>query len=218
MRFGRLILILALGFGLSACTSKFKTYDGPPVTEVQVHKAERKLYLLSGTEVLKAYDVSLGRAPVGDKLVEGDAKTPEGSYMIDKRNPNSEYHLSIGISYPNEEDRELALAAGMRPGGDIFIHGANGKGKNRGDWTWGCIAVTNKEMEDVYAMVRDGTPIHIFPDASGPAPDPLALEPVLTEPLSPLDPAAPEAPPIELAQLPNAEVVGTIVEAEGVTP
>jgi L,D-transpeptidase catalytic domain len=216
MRLGRLIMVVAMACGLSACTSKFKTYDGPPVTEVQVHKAERKMYLISGNQVLKSYDVALGQRPEGDKLVEGDARTPEGSYMIDKRNPNSDYHLSIGISYPNEEDRETALALGRRPGGDIFIHGANGKGRNKGDWTWGCIAVTNKEIEDVYAMVRDGTPIHIFPSAAGPAPDPLAIDPALTTPADPA--AAPVAPPIELAQLPNADVVGTTVVPAGVTP
>ncbi len=206
----RILLAIALAFGLSACSSKFKTYNGPEVTEVQVHKAERRMYLLHGSEVLESYEIALGRQPVGHKQFEGDARTPEGTYLIDRRNPNSDYHLSIGISYPNVNDYAFATSAGQEPGGDIFIHGENGKGRNKGDWTYGCIAVTNKEMEDIYAMVRDGTPIRIFPDSSGPPPAP---QPVLTVPL-PDGTVAPAA----VAQLENAEVVGTIADASGVTP
>jgi hypothetical protein len=105
-----------------------------------------------------------GFAPEGHKQFEGDGKTPEGEYIIDRRNPNSRFHLSIGISYPNAADRAFARSQGKSPGGDIFIHG-RGKypGSNRDDWTWGCIAVTDREMEDIYAMVRNGTPITIKP-------------------------------------------------------
>jgi murein L,D-transpeptidase YafK len=163
MRLVRIILVLAAFLALSACATKFKTYNGPEVTSVQVHKAARKMYLLHGTQVLEAYDVHLGFAPIGHKQVEGDGKTPEGSYFIDRRNPNSEYHLSLGISYPNDADRAYAASIGEKPGGDIFIHGAPKKRVSVRDWTLGCIAVTDKEMEWIYAMIRDGTPIQILP-------------------------------------------------------
>ncbi len=159
----RLVAIFALAFGLSACASKFKTYNGPAVTSVQVHKADRKMYLLHHEKVLKSYNVALGWAPTGHKAFEGDGKTPEGSYFIDRRNPNSEFHLSLGISYPNPADVAFAEAQGKRPGGDIFIHGWSRKPIKRRDWTAGCISVKDREMEMIYAMVRDGTPIHILP-------------------------------------------------------
>ena len=88
----------------------------------------------------------------------------EGTYVIDRRNPNSKFHLSIGISYPNQDDIAAAKALGKSPGGDIFIHGRPKKWRNGvDDWTWGCIAVTDREIEDIYAMVRNGTPITIRP-------------------------------------------------------
>lgn len=151
--------------GLGACTeSKFKTYRGPEVTYVVVNKEARKMYLMHHNRVLKDYQIDLGFAPLGDKFYEGDGKTPEGTYLIDRRNPNSKFHLSLGISYPNRQDRAEAAALGKPPGGDIFIHGnSNLFRREKGDWTWGCIAVTDKEMEDIYAMVRDGTPIQINP-------------------------------------------------------
>lgn len=156
----------AAAFGLGACTStsKFKTYNGPEVTYIVVNKEARRMYLFNNNKVLKDYDVDLGFAPIGDKFFEGDGKTPEGTYLIDRRNPNSKFHLSLGISYPNAVDRAEAAALGKPPGGDIFIHGQS-KAFRKGteDWTWGCIAVTDTEMEDVYAMVRNGTPIQINP-------------------------------------------------------
>lgn len=150
---------------LGACSaSKFKRYDGPEVTYVVVQKGARRMMLLHHDQVLEGYRVQLGFAPEGHKEVEGDGKTPEGIYLIDRRNPNSNYHLSLGISYPNELDRARAAAIGKPPGGDIFIHGQKNPFKrDKSDWTWGCIAVRNKEMEDIYAMVRDGTPIQINP-------------------------------------------------------
>ncbi|MFN4154399.1 MAG: murein L,D-transpeptidase family protein [Paracoccaceae bacterium] len=159
----RILALLVLAFGLTACgSSKFKTYNGPEVTSVQVHKGARKMYLLHHEKVLKSYDIALGFAPEGHKEFEGDGRTPEGTYIIDRRNPNSEFHLSIGISYPNQADREYAKALGKSPGGDIFIHGGPRKKVTRRDWTAGCIAVTDKEMERIYAMVKDGTPIQIL--------------------------------------------------------
>lgn len=165
MRFIKVFLILAVMLGVSACSSKFKNYYGPEVTQVVVNKSDRKMYLLHHNKVLKAYDVGLGFAPAGHKAFEGDGRTPEGDYTIDRRNPNSKFYLSIGINYPNEADAALAKALEKRPGGDIFIHG-QGPSYKRGsprDWTAGCIAITDKQMRDVYAMVKDGTPIRINP-------------------------------------------------------
>lgn len=150
---------------LSACSSsKFKRYNGPEVTYVVVNKEARRMYLLHHDKVLEDYDIKLGFAPIGHKQIEGDGRTPEGIYLIDRRNPNSQFHLSLGISYPNNADRAYAKSIGKTPGGDIFIHGQkNPLKKDKGDWTWGCISVTNKQMEDIYAMVGNGTPIQINP-------------------------------------------------------
>lgn len=149
---------------LTGCAqSKFKTYRGPEVTFVVVNKNDRKMFLFHKNKVLKTYDIDLGFEPLGDKKIEGDGKTPEGRYFIDRRNPNSKFHLSLGISYPNAADRAEARRLGKSPGGDIFIHGKPNPFRRDTDWTWGCIAVTNREMEDVYAMVRNGTPIQINP-------------------------------------------------------
>jgi murein L,D-transpeptidase YafK len=148
---------------LGACgNGKFKRYYGPEVTYVVVNKGSRKMMLLHHDKVLESYDIKLGFAPIGHKEIEGDGKTPEGIYLIDRRNPNSRFHLSLGISYPNERDRARAKELGKSPGGDIFIHGQkNPLKRDKGDWTWGCISVTNKQIEDIYAMVRNGTPIQI---------------------------------------------------------
>jgi murein L,D-transpeptidase YafK len=163
----RRFLFLALPLGLAACAreqSKFLVYKGPAVTRILVYKGARRMHLMHFDRVLASYEIDLGFAPVGHKNFEGDGRTPEGEYTIDRRNPNSRFHLSLGISYPNEADIAFAKAAGKSPGGDIFIHGrprAYQDGKR--DWTWGCIAVTDAEMEVIYSMVKDGTPISIFP-------------------------------------------------------
>ncbi len=163
MAFFRVVVLLVMAFGLTACGSKFKGYSGPRVTLVEVDKSDRKMYLLHKDKVLKTYDIALGFAPTGHKQFEGDGKTPEGSYFISHRNPDSTYHLSLGISYPNHNDLAFAAAAGKRPGGDIFIHGAPNGRPDRRDWTAGCIAVTDRQMERIYAMVKPGTPINIRP-------------------------------------------------------
>lgn len=159
------ILVAALALiGLSGCTSKFKTYSGPEVTRVLVYKESRKMYLMHGDVTLKTYDIGLGFAPSGDKTIRGDGRTPEGEYRVDRRNPNSEFHLSIGIDYPNAQDVAHAESIGKNPGGDIFIHGRPWKYRNGGqDWTAGCIAVSNREIEEIYAMVKTGTVISIYP-------------------------------------------------------
>lgn len=148
---------------LSACGSKFRTYTGPEVTRIQVFKDDRRMYLLHHREVLEDYKIHLGFTARGHKQFRGDGKTPEGAYLIDRRNPNSSFHLSLGISYPNRRDREFAESFGRDPGGDIFIHGARNPENRKGpDWTAGCIAVRDRQMEEIYAMVRLGTPIDIF--------------------------------------------------------
>jgi murein L,D-transpeptidase YafK len=160
----RAALAGGLALGLSACgRSKFRDYDGPEVTRLQVYKARRRLYLLHGLDVLEEYPVHLGFSAEGPKRFEGDGRTPEGTYMIDRKNPRSNFHLSLGISYPDAEDVAYAAAFDREPGGNIFIHGDNTKGPNGRDWTAGCIAVRDREMEEIYAMVRDGTPIYIAP-------------------------------------------------------
>jgi len=149
-------------FALTACSDKFRVYTGPPVTSVVVQKGRRQMFLMNGNDVLDAYDFELGFAPAGHKQIEGDGRTPEGAYFIDRKNPNSSFYLSIGISYPNDADRARARELGRRPGGDIFIHGTPRAKRSTEDWTAGCIAVRDREMEDIYAMVNVGTPIFLY--------------------------------------------------------
>ena len=140
------------------------------VDRVTVDKSERIMRLHAGDTIVKEVAISLGDAPEGHKQREGDEKTPEGRYVLDWRNPNSSYHRSIHISYPNEADKAHARKNGYSPGGDIFIHGLpNGMGQSgrlfRGrDWTDGCIAVNNNDdMTEIWNLVRNGTPIEITP-------------------------------------------------------
>lgn len=155
---------------LAACGPsgpQFKRYSGPPVTQVLVYKGQRRMYLLSGTTVLKPYIFGLGNQPIGHKQFEGDGRTPEGLYYVDRFNPRSRYYLSVGISYPNDRDKEHASQFGLDPGGGIMFHGRGPEGnrlapKNR-DWTAGCIALTDEEIEDVYAMLQPGVPVMIYP-------------------------------------------------------
>lgn len=162
----RVAILVLLGTFLVACSSgpRFLTYDGPQVTQIRVHKSARVMELMHFDTTLRSFNIQLGGNPNGHKMFEGDRRTPEGHYVIDRRNPRSAFHLSLGISYPNEEDAARAEENGWRPGGDIFIHG---RGPNvrrpRGDWTDGCIAVRDREIEVIYAMVHDGTPISIYP-------------------------------------------------------
>lgn len=134
-----------------------------------VHKAKRELQLLDHGKVIRSYKIALGRTPVGPKLQEGDGKTPEGTYTISGRNPRSKFHLSLRISYPNEADRSRAARLGVAPGGDIMIHGLpNGQGQigaahRDTDWTEGCIAVTDAEIEEIWKLVPDGARIEIRP-------------------------------------------------------
>ncbi|WP_112311342.1 L,D-transpeptidase family protein [Pseudogemmobacter bohemicus] len=166
MRAFRLLLILALVVTVAACgrkDTKFRTYNGPEVTSVIIQKGERKMYLLNNEKVLKKYDVGLGFQPLGHKQFEGDGKTPEGTYYMTFKNPNSRYHLSLYVDYPNVVDKEFARSQNKSPGGEIFIHGGPRNKVSVRDWTEGCIAVTDDQIEEVYSMVNLGTPVHILP-------------------------------------------------------
>lgn len=163
MKLFRVLMMLGSLLILTGCGEKIRSYNGPAVTSVVVLKGERILHLMHGNEALRSFKFELGFTPEQHKFYEGDGRTPEGAYRITHHNPNSQFHLSIGISYPNDADRARARAAGLSPGGDIFIHGTPKAFRRKDDWTAGCIAVTNREIETIYAMVRDGTPIFIHP-------------------------------------------------------
>ncbi len=139
------------------------------VDSIVVEKANRTLTLYAGKKVVKAYRIALGGNPEGHKEQEGDSRTPEGRYTIDAKNPKSSFHLSLHISYPDKRDRVRARRKGVSPGGAIMIHGTphylsalQAVGAYP-DWTAGCIAVTNDEIEEIYRMVPIGTPITIKP-------------------------------------------------------
>ncbi len=144
----------------------------PNVDRVVVYKKKRVLQLCRGDSVLKKYPIALGKSPEGHKMREGDSRTPEGRYILDWRNPNSKYYLSIHISYPNKADKQRADSLGVNPGGAIMVHGyPTGKSASLWsrywflgrDWTDGCIAVSNEAMDEIWASVKDGTPIDIHP-------------------------------------------------------
>ncbi len=141
--------------------------EGVLADRILIDKSDRTLTLYNGgTEIARYTGIRFGDAPAGHKRFEGDEKTPEGQYTIDGRNPGSSYHLSLRISYPNVTDRAFANSQGKSPGGDIFIHGQpngyNGPVIAR-DWTDGCIAVSNAEIEQIWKLVQDGTTITIQP-------------------------------------------------------
>ena len=173
-RSGRLALAL-LGLGvvllMHGCATTPPEPPGLSADQVLVKKSERKLQLLKAGQVVREYRVNLGDNPYGHKEREGDKRTPEGDYVLDYRNPRSMYHKSLHVSYPNAEDKRLAQAKGVAPGGLIMIHGRPNyidsprilaEYDNR-DWTNGCIAVKNAEMDEIWTAVRDGTPIRILP-------------------------------------------------------
>ncbi|WP_408590499.1 murein L,D-transpeptidase family protein [Novosphingobium sp.] len=140
---------------------------GATIASVLVEKAARRLTLFDadGRAVRQYQHIQLGREPLGSKRFEGDGRTPEGHYTIDFGNPTSAYHLSLHISYPDSRDRAFAAAAGRNPGGAIFLHGSPNGFSQRpaGDWTEGCIALDNREIEEIWVLVPDDTPIDILP-------------------------------------------------------
>ncbi|OJW60069.1 MAG: hypothetical protein BGO57_05400 [Sphingomonadales bacterium 63-6] len=163
MRIARCALAV---FALASCAVRSEV-SLPPVELVQVDKSARTLTLFADGRAVKTYSgIQLGGAPQGHKQFEGDERTPEGLYSIDARNPQSAYHLSLRISYPNARDGAYAAMHGRSPGGDIFIHGqpnALPLGRMPGDWTDGCIALSNAEMDELWQAIPDGTPVEIIP-------------------------------------------------------
>lgn len=166
------IVLLLFGAALSVEPAYSNSATQPPspaVDRVLVVKSTRTLTLFANGKVVRSYKVALGGEPVGAKQQQGDHKTPEGLYVLDRRNPKSRFYKSIHVSYPSEQDRQKAAQLGVDPGGDIMIHGLpNGFGwlgaaHRAMDWTDGCIAVTDKEMDEIWELVRDGTPIEIRP-------------------------------------------------------
>lgn len=162
-------ILLITGFIIYLVWPEKRLPPSVRVDKILVIKHQRKMMLLKEGRVLKTYHVSLGRVPVGRKTHRDDRKTPEGYYTIDWRNPKSKYHLSLHISYPNQMDSRNASLKGQDPGGNIMIHGVPnglgpiGKSFRFRDWTNGCIAVTDSEMDEIWQSVPTGTPIEIQP-------------------------------------------------------
>lgn len=164
------LAVLALAIlALAGCAGAPTTPDY--ADQVVVRKSERKLQLLSDGKVFREYRISLGDAPVGHKIQEGDERTPEGDYYLDWRNPNSSFYKSIHVSYPNQRDRAFAKMVGVNPGGMIMVHGQPNHATKAAmahyatrDWTDGCIAVQNHEMDEIWRMIRRdrATPIRIL--------------------------------------------------------
>jgi murein L,D-transpeptidase YafK len=165
----RAMLVLAL-----ACTANWsvgQTIPSPAqkADRIVIEKSARTMKLMRGSEVLKTYKVALSREPVGAKERAGDHKVPEGEYVIDSKNSHSRFHLALHISYPNAADRERARKLGVKPGGDIEIHGLAsryawaGSLQRQVDWTDGCVAVTNAEIDEIWTLVPVGTPLGIRP-------------------------------------------------------
>ena len=139
------------------------------VDSIRVEKSAHRLSLFQRGRVARTYLIALGQQPVGDKVRRGDMRTPEGRFTIEARNPQSKYHRALRISYPDAAHRERARKLGVSPGGDIMIHGLPprqawvGAAHRDFDWTEGCIAVTNPEIEEMWDAIPVGTPIHILP-------------------------------------------------------
>ena len=159
--------LAALALTLLAGCAPAASQTYPTADFVLVDKSDRVLTLFAEGKPYRNYQgLQFGGAPDGHKRFEGDERTPEGRYAIDTRNPASAYHLSLRISYPSEQDRAYAAARGASPGGEIFIHGQPNwlpAGRLPGDWTDGCIALANAEIEELWRLVPDGTPIEIRP-------------------------------------------------------
>ena len=162
MRYFKLLIALCVSFAANAAPTQKANF-------VSVHKAARLIFLYDGQMLLAKFPIALGQTPVGHKEREGDKKTPEGLYVLDYKNPNSRYHRSIHVSYPNAGDKKRAKTLGVSPGGDIMIHGQpNGSNYPAAelqghDWTDGCIAVTNEQMDRIWALIDVPVPIQIVP-------------------------------------------------------
>lgn len=165
------VSMISLGGPVQAAPNDVAMLTPMKADRLVVLKGERRLVLMRGDRVLKVYRVALGRYPKGHKTRKGDAKTPEGTYTVDYRldSDRSKFYRALHISYPNQRDRATARQLGVDPGGQIMIHGlptrwsAKDVGHPRLDWTQGCIALTNREMDEIWTMVADGTQIEIHP-------------------------------------------------------
>lgn len=166
LRLWRLVLLLCVGIAFAGDAEAARALKADKIVVV---KSERRLYLLRGSEVVKSYRVALGRQPRGTKLYQGDGRTPEGRYVLDGRNAGSNFYRALHVSYPNAADKVRARAMGEAAGGLIMVHGLPNERPNWGEehwmynWTNGCIAVTNREMDEIWASTELGTPIEIRP-------------------------------------------------------
>jgi murein L,D-transpeptidase YafK len=169
----RLLALMVLCCGMPAHADIAQGHGAaeafPMADEVLVFKAERRLELRRDGEVMRSFPIALGANPEGHKEQEGDQRTPEGTYLLDWRNPNSAFFLALRVSYPNGDDLRRARERGVQPGNNIMIHGLPNEPKHpsrhylQADWTDGCIAVSNSAMIDIWLSVADGTPITILP-------------------------------------------------------
>lgn len=156
------ILIVCLSFTNSVFSQELADL-------IVVIKSKRVMFLMKEGKILKSYKIALGKNPVGKKISQGDGKTPEGRYYIIDRNPNSSFYKALKISYPNRQDLAFAMRLGINPGSAVMIHGLSKKVEYLGkyhiieDWTDGCIAVTNEEIDEIWSLVPDGTTIKILP-------------------------------------------------------
>ncbi len=163
------VVIILLGMITYNLLPEKELPKGANIDLIVIEKSKRKMMVYEKGELLKTYTISLGRNPIGAKEYEGDRKTPEGIYIINDKNPNSGYYKNLGVSYPNEYDIKHAKELGKPAGGDIKIHGLRNKTGIIGkfhrffDWTLGCIALTNEEMEEIYNATPIGTKIEIKP-------------------------------------------------------
>ena len=170
---GKVILLLTCIFVVILLIYYFypdqKLPDGTTIDSIEVYKSKRKMHVYSDGKLLKSYTISLGKNPIGAKQFKGDNKTPEGNYTINAKNPNSGYHKNLGISYPESKDISLAKQLGKPTGGDVKIHGIRngsgfiGKFQRWKDWTAGCIAITDSEMDELYHATTIGATIKILP-------------------------------------------------------
>ncbi|HLA55041.1 MAG TPA: L,D-transpeptidase family protein [Flavobacterium sp.] len=164
-----IVAILIAGILVYYFYPEKKLPEGTVADRIEIFKSKREMRVYSNGALLKSYAVALGGNPIGHKQYEGDKKTPEGEYTINAKNPNSGYHKNLGVSYPNEIDLAFAQKMGKPAGGDIKIHGLRNGGGLAGkfhrwkDWTFGCIAVTNDEIDELFEAVPIGTPIAIYP-------------------------------------------------------
>jgi len=162
------LLILTLVFHGLRVEAMVKTSDST-ITKIILFKSTRTLKVYHNDILLKTFKVALGKFPKGAKHQEGDKKTPEGTYFIDAKNPKSQYHKALHISYPSKKDWKYARSHRISPGSDVEIHGLPqeyaylGKTQSQIDWTWGCIALSNQELDSIYPWVKVGTPIILKP-------------------------------------------------------